>query len=191
MEPLIPDYPVIRAADPSSLDNSLLAAVVVQHSCRQEFFCFVAWRRLSPKGILRLSLPPKLPPLGVSCGVATTVFLVLVALAVDVVVEKPEPVSDRRFATYEQRDRLVSTAEDDHLKLFLILGNYSGSTLAPGIRFNGDYEQTRYWSEYLTTDGATVYPEPGLVMVRAATLSVVAPVAPVPPPVKLTTGAEV
>ena len=46
--------------------------------------------------------------------------------AVDVVIEKPEPASDRRFATYEQRDRLVSTAEDDHLKLFLILGFHFG-----------------------------------------------------------------
>ena len=27
--------------------------------------------------------------------------------AVDVVIEKPEPAADRRFATYEQRDRLV------------------------------------------------------------------------------------
>ena len=46
--------------------------------------------------------------------------------AVDVVIEKPEPASDRRFATYEQRDRLVSTAADDHLKLFLILGFHFG-----------------------------------------------------------------
>ena len=46
--------------------------------------------------------------------------------AVDVVIEKPEPASDRRFATYEQRDRLVSTAGDDHLKLFLILGFHFG-----------------------------------------------------------------
>jgi integrase len=46
--------------------------------------------------------------------------------AVDVVIEKPEPASDRRFATYEQRDELVSTAEDNHLKLFLILGFHFG-----------------------------------------------------------------
>ena len=46
--------------------------------------------------------------------------------AVDVVIEKLEPVSDRRFATYEQRDRLVSSAQDDHLKLFLILGFHFG-----------------------------------------------------------------
>jgi integrase len=46
--------------------------------------------------------------------------------AIDVVIEKPEPASDRRFATYEQRDRLVSTAEDDHLRLFLILGFHFG-----------------------------------------------------------------
>jgi site-specific recombinase XerD len=46
--------------------------------------------------------------------------------AMDIVIEKPEPASDRRFATCEQRDRLVSTAEDDHLKLFLILGFHFG-----------------------------------------------------------------
>ena len=46
--------------------------------------------------------------------------------AVDVVIEKPEPAADRRFATYEQRDRLVEVAEDDHLKLFLILGFHFG-----------------------------------------------------------------
>ncbi|HEY5813696.1 MAG TPA: tyrosine-type recombinase/integrase [Terrimicrobiaceae bacterium] len=46
--------------------------------------------------------------------------------AIDVVIEKPEPAADRRFATYEQRDRLVATANDDHLKLFLILGFHFG-----------------------------------------------------------------
>ena len=46
--------------------------------------------------------------------------------AVDVVIEKPEPAAGRRFATYEQRDRLVEVAEDDHLKLFLILGFHFG-----------------------------------------------------------------
>ncbi len=46
--------------------------------------------------------------------------------AVEVVIEKPEPAADRRFATYEQRDKLVEAAGDDQLKLFLILGFHFG-----------------------------------------------------------------
>ncbi len=46
--------------------------------------------------------------------------------AVDVVVEKPEPVADRRFATYEQRDELIAAAKNEQLKLFLILGFHFG-----------------------------------------------------------------